>query len=112
MSEPVSTTVVQQACIAHFRADESHMPALHDQVEWDTNPSFNSMGNKPLSYDADLGTSPEVTEIDDDGSGRYSRVHMYMCIGAIHSHTGQQNVLPFKRGAASLSPNISRWRIS
>lgn len=83
MSELVSTTVVQQARIAHFRADKSHILAL--QVEWDTNPSFNSMGNKPLSYDADLGTSPEVTEIDDDGSGRYSPVHMCMCMGEINN---------------------------
>lgn len=41
------------------------------QVEWDTNPSFNSLGTKPLSYDANLGTSPEVEEIDADGSARY-----------------------------------------
>lgn len=40
------------------------------QVEWDTNPSFNSQGNKPLSYDADVGTSPEVEDIDADGTAR------------------------------------------
>lgn len=59
------------------------MPVLHNQVEWDTTPSFNSMGNKPLSYDADLGTSPEVIEIDADGSGRYPRVHVYVHINKI-----------------------------
>lgn len=43
------------------------------KVEWDTNPSFNSAGNKPLSYDVDLGTSPEVEDIDAvDGSARYN----------------------------------------
>ncbi|CAM9431418.1 unnamed protein product, partial [Hapterophycus canaliculatus] len=43
------------------------------KVEWDTNPSFNSAGNKPMSYDADLGTSPEVQDIDAlDGSARYN----------------------------------------
>lgn len=31
------------------------------------------MGNKPLSYDGDLGTSPEVEDIDAvDGSARYN----------------------------------------
>lgn len=43
------------------------------KVEWDTNPSFDSMGNKPLSYDADLGSSPEVDNIDAvDGSARFN----------------------------------------
>ena len=50
------------------------MPDIHTvvifQVEWDTNPSFNSLGNKPLSYDANLGTSPEVHDIDSNGRGR------------------------------------------
>lgn len=43
---------------------------MDSQVEWDTNPSFNSRGNKPLSFDANLGTSPEVNEIDTSGMGR------------------------------------------
>ncbi|CAN0524163.1 unnamed protein product, partial [Ectocarpus sp. 8 AP-2014] len=43
------------------------------KVEWDTTPSFNSMGNKPLAYDTDAGTSPEVVDIDArDGSARYN----------------------------------------
>lgn len=43
------------------------------KVEWDTNPSFDSMGNKPLSYDADRETSPEVEDIDAaDGSARFN----------------------------------------
>lgn len=80
MSELVGPMIAHQTDISNCRADESHIPVLHDQVEWDTNPSFNSMGNKPLSYDADLGTSPEVTEIDDGGSGRYPRVHVYVYV--------------------------------
>lgn len=43
------------------------------KVEWDTNPSFNSLGTKPMSYDEDVGTSPEVVDIDaNDGSARYN----------------------------------------
>ena len=34
------------------------------KVEWDTNPSFNSLGVKPMSYDENQLTSPEVTAID------------------------------------------------
>lgn len=41
------------------------------KVEWDTNPSFNSLGSQPLSYVDDDGTSPEV-DITDDGSARYN----------------------------------------
>lgn len=40
------------------------------KVEWDMYPSFNSLGTKPLSYDSTLKTSPEVEDIDSDGSGR------------------------------------------
>lgn len=45
------------------------------KVEWDTNPSFNSMGTKPVSYDESAGTNPEVTSADidsTDGSARYN----------------------------------------
>lgn len=43
---------------------------MDSQVEWDTIPSFNSRGNMPLSFDVNLGTSPEVDEIDSNGMGR------------------------------------------
>lgn len=56
-----STTSCDETAVTKFK------------VEWDTTPSFNSIGNKPLSYDADAGTSPEVVDIDArDGSARYN----------------------------------------
>lgn len=47
------------------------------KVEWDTNPSFNSLGVKPMSYDETQLSSPEVTSADldfdtTDGSARYN----------------------------------------
>jgi hypothetical protein len=46
------------------------------KVEWDTLPTFNSKGTKPLSYNEVLGTSPEIEDKGDGehevGSGYYN----------------------------------------
>lgn len=46
------------------------------KVEWDTVPTFDSKGTKPLSYNATLGTSPEVADRGDGerelGSGYFN----------------------------------------
>lgn len=64
-----------------FAADTADVPSTtcaatmvtKFKVEWDTNPSFNSLGGKPMSYDEVAETSPEVQNIDtDDGSPRFN----------------------------------------